>query len=484
MSVNSDFVEKFLHRFSTETNTDVEIWKNVRNAIKGYYGSGVYESWFRNFAFVKKHQATVVFSVLTDFIKEWIMTNYADKILSFWREHDANVYSIEIIVDQNADLDTDDVQNTVPSSLPEINNENKKLKFTEDNYNVEDISDSGFGAKLDPRYTFDNFVTGKPNYLAFAASKKISENFYPENESNPLFLYGGVGLGKTHLMHAIAWNTKNKFANKKIVYLSAEKFMYKYITSLREKSLMSFKDYLRNIDMLMIDDLQFISGKDNTQEEFFHTFNALIDQKKQLVISADRSPSDLNGVEERIKSRLGWGLVADINPTTFELRVGILQAKAERLNLHISNDVIEFIAQHISTNVRELEGALNKVIAHASLTSSKIDIDYVTEVLSDLLCHNKNRRSIEDIQNAVAHYYGLKVTDLKSKSRVYNIARARQVAMYLAKKVVNATLPNIGEKFGGRDHSTVIHSINKIDSLLNNDAQINKELSAITKNLK
>ncbi|ETO91107.1 MAG: chromosomal replication initiator protein DnaA [Candidatus Xenolissoclinum pacificiensis L6] len=491
MGINSNFVENFLHNLKSDP--DQNTWQQVSEKMKNYYGNNIYSSWFRNFHFTNKSQGIIFFSVATDFIKEWILTNYSDKILSFWREFDSSIFSIEINVVDSVNAVTDSHSTSMtPHESPQKPKKNLKvlnpIKQNSDlpinTHTIENINTENFNPKLDKRYTFDTFVTGKPNDLAFAASKKVSENPIPEHDSNPLFLYGGVGLGKTHLMHAIAWNTSTKFQNKKIVYLSAEKFMYQYITSLREKSLMSFKNYLRNIDMLMIDDLQFISGKDNTQEEFFHTFNTLIDQKKQLVISADRSPSNLDGVEERIRSRLGWGLVADINPTTFELRIGILQSKAERFNINISQEVIEFIAQHISKNVRELEGALNKVIAHSKLTNSEINTEYVAEVLSDLLCDNQKHMSIDIIQQSVANYYNLTVTDLKSKSRVSNITKARQIAMYMSKKIVNSTLPNIGKKFGGRDHSTVIHAINKISSLMNDDPNLNKEVSNIIKHLK
>ncbi len=259
------------------------------------------------------------------------------------------------------------------------------------------------GAPLDPRYTFENFVVGKPNELAHAAARRVAESALVVAGCNPLFLYGGVGLGKTHLMHAIAWHIRKNNPGRRVMYLSAEKFMYQFIKALRFKEALAFKEHFRSVDVLMIDDVQFISGKDSTQEEFFHTFNALVDQNKQLIISGDRSPSDLEGIEERVRSRLGWGLVADIHATTYELRLGILQSKIDQMQgVSIPQKVTEFLAHKITSNVRELEGALNRVVAHATLVGRSVTLETTQEVLHDLLRANDRRISIEDIQKQVA----------------------------------------------------------------------------------
>jgi chromosomal replication initiator protein len=318
-------------------------------------------------------------------------------------------------------------------------------------------------ARLDPRLTFENFVVGKPNELAYAASRRVAES--TTVPFNPLFLYGGVGLGKTHLMHAIAQHILKRRPDRRVIYLTAEKFMYQFVRALRHKDIMAFKELFRSVEVLMIDDVQFISGKDSTQEEFFHTFNALVDQNRQVVISADKSPSDLEGIEERMKSRLGWGLVADIHPTTYELRLGILQAKAEQLEVEIPPKVIEFLAHKITSNVRELEGALNRIVAHATLVGRAITLEATQEVLHDLLRANDRRVTIEEIQKRVAEHFNIRLSDMHSARRARAVARPRQVAMYLAKQLTSRSLPEIGRKFGGRDHTTVMHAVRKVDEL-------------------
>ena len=283
---------------------------------------------------------------------------------------------------------------------------------------------------------------------------------------NPLFLYGGVGLGKTHLMHAIAWHVRTHAPQRKVIYLRAEKFMYQFIRALRFRSTMDFKEQFRSVDLLMIDDVQFISGKDSTQEEFFHTFNALVDQNRQIVISADKSPSDLEGLEERMRSRLGWGLVADLHPTTYELRLGILQCqgRADR-GSRCRRRCMEFLAHKITSNVRELEGALNRITAHTQLVGRDITLESAQELLHDLLRANERRVTIDEIQKKVAEHFNIKMAEMTSARRARIVARPRQVAMYLAKQLTPRSLPEIGRKFGGRDHTTVMHAVKKIEEL-------------------
>ena len=342
------------------------------------------------------------------------------------------------------------------------------------------------GAPLDPSLCFDNFVVGASNELAYAAAKRIAEA--DKVSFNPLFLYGGVGLGKTHLMHAIALEIKKNWPERKVLYLSAEKFMYQFIRALRFKDTMSFKQQFRSVDVLMVDDIQFIAGKDSTQEEFFHTFNTLIDHNHQVVISADRSPVDLDGIEERIRSRLGWGLVTDIHASDYELRLGILQSKAEthleeNPDLIINDNMLEFLAQKIDSNIRVLEGALNRIIAYSSFVGRPLTIDMAQEVLKDLIRASQRTITIDDIQRKVADYYNLRLSDLLSARRSRQIARPRQVAMYLSKILTTRSLPEIGRKFGGRDHTTVIHAVKRVEGLRDSDTAIQEEVDLLTRSL-
>jgi chromosomal replication initiator protein len=291
---------------------------------------------------------------------------------------------------------------------------------------------------------------------------------------NPLFMYGGVGLGKTHLMHAIAWAIREHGAADgrrpmSVAYMSAEKFMYRFIAALRSQSTMEFKESLRSVDVLLIDDLQFLIGKDNTQEEFFHTFNALVDAGKQIIVSSDKPPSDLAGIEDRLRTRLGQGMVADLHATTYELRISILQAKVAQAGVAVPPKVLEFLAHKITTNVRELEGALNRLIAHANLFGRPVTLEGAQEVLHDVLRAHDRRLTIEEIQKKVAEHYHIRLSDMSSPRRARNVARPRQVAMYLAKQLTTRSLPEIGRRFGGRDHTTVMHAVSRVAELMQQD---------------
>ncbi|QKX02210.1 chromosomal replication initiator protein DnaA [Wolbachia endosymbiont of Dirofilaria (Dirofilaria) immitis] len=456
--INPKVSAMFFDQIVTVTDHNIA-WEKIQNCLYNLYGEATYNSWLSSLRFISSSNEEVLLSVPTRFIKEWITVHYMEKILSLWQSEDKSIRSIDIRVTEGKDL-----------------NSNVIARSKEENSH-------GLGSPLDPRFTFDNFVVGKPNELAFTAAKRVAE-VDPIPGSNPLFLYGGVGLGKTHLMHAIAWHIVNSLLEKrKVVYLSAEKFMYQYITALRSKDIMLFKEQFRSVDVLMVDDVQFISGKDSTQEEFFHTFNALIDQNKQLVISADRSPSDLDGVEERIKSRLGWGLVADINETTFELRLGILQAKVEQMNIYVPDDVLEFLARNIKSNIRELEGALNKV-AHTSLIGRSMTVESASETLADLLRSNHKQITIAEIQKKIAEFFNIKVADMHSNRRLRGLVRPRQVAMYFAKKFTQKSLPDIGRSFGGRDHATVIHAVKQIENFIRTDSNFADEINQLKKMFK
>src|SRR5207253_5701330 len=343
------------------------------------------------------------------------------------------------------------------------------------------LNGAAIQAPLDARLTFSNFVVGKPNELAFAAARRVADA--TSVPFNPLFLYGGVGLGKTHLMHAIAWEIRTRDPSRRVIYLSAEKFMYQFVRALRFKDTVAFKEQFRSVDALMIDDVQFISGKDSTQEEFFHTFNALVDQNRQIVISADKSPSDLAGLEERMRSRLGWGLVADIHPTTYELRLGILQSKAEQSALRLPQKILEFLAHKIVSNVRELEGALNRIIAQMQLVGREITLEGAQDLLHDLLRANERRVTIDEIQRRVAEHFNIKRAEMTSSRRARAVARPRQVAMYLSKQLTSRSLPEIGRKFGGRDHTTVIHAVKKIEELSASDSALAEDVELLRRML-
>jgi chromosomal replication initiator protein len=449
---------------------DNSLWLAIKEELRRKLGEAIYSSWIAGLGFDGIQNGQVVLTAPSRFIREWFINNYQEITRELFCVGNANIYGIEVVVRQSA-IDE------APSFNASSANENIA--------NKQDISllDS-MGAALDPRYTFDNFVVGKANELAYAAAKRVAQSEECIVGCNPLFLYGGVGLGKTHLMHATAWHIRQFHPQRRVVYLSAEKFMYQFIKALRFNETMAFKEQFRSVDVLMVDDVQFISGKDSTQEEFFHTFNALVEQNKQLVFSADRSPSDLEGIEERIRSRLGWGLVADIHATTYELRYGILQSKVENLtDIIVPHEVLEFLAQRITSNVRELEGALNRVIAHASLVGGAVSLQNTEAVLQDLLRSCEKKVTIDDIQRKVAEYYNIKLSDMHSSRRSTNIARPRQVAMYLCKQLTTRSLPEIGRKFGGKDHTTVMHGIKRVQELMREDTELKEDIERLQRTL-
>jgi chromosomal replication initiator protein len=386
-------------------------------------------------------------------------------------EASPEVKKLQIVVVQSQAFDGADTPST--GTTNPANDKAAPVQFLTE---VAEIS-----SPLDPRFTFESFVVGKPNALAHAAARRVVES--AGVPFNPLFLYGGVGLGKTHLMHAIAHQMQAQWPEKTIMYLSAEKFMYQFVRALRANETMNFKEIFRSVDVLMIDDIQFIAGKESTQEEFFHTFNALVDQNKQIIISADKAPSDLSGIDERLRSRLAWGLVADIHPTTYDLRLGILQSKRAQLNADVPDPVLEFLALKVTSNIRELEGALNRIVAHADVSGAVVTLESTQEVLQDLLRSHDRRITIDEIQRKVAEHYNLRMTDMHSARRARNVARPRQVAMYLAKQLTARSLPEIGRKFGGRDHTTVMHAVRKVEELLDADAQIAQDVDIIRRAL-
>ncbi|MBD74105.1 MAG: chromosomal replication initiator protein DnaA [Rickettsiales bacterium] len=440
-------------------------WASVRGKIRRKIGDALFKSWFKPLSLVSYDSGVIVLSVSNSFQRTRLIEEYHDLIKSQWKEQNSKIKSIEIkLVKNNREIINKKVDG------PTLNSNKIKTNIS-----------PKISADLDKRFTFTNFIVGKPNELAFAAAIRVAES--KKVPFNPLFLYGGVGLGKTHLMHAIAHEIKRRNPERRVIYLSAEKFMYHFIKALRFKDTVAFKEQFRTVDVLMIDDVQFISGKDSTQEEFFHTFNALVDQNRQLIISADKSPQDLEGIEERMRSRLGWGLVADIHPLNYELRLSILQAKEEKLQVNVPQNVLEFLAHKITTNVRELEGALNRISAFSSLVGKEINIEMTHDLLRDLLRSSQKKVNIEQIQKKVSEHFNVKMSDMSSARRSRTIARPRQIAMYLSKNLTSRSLPEIGRRFGNRDHTTVIHAVRKVEELRNKDLSFDEDVELLIRML-
>lgn len=467
-------------------------WARVRGRLRAEFGEATFRSWLKPLTLAGRRGQDLRVAVPSRFMRDWVATHYADRIMALWSSECPEIRSVEVIVDSrdagNANQDAEDgalddaaagetpAPRDQSSQAPSIGNPAFAATALLETDGLAEVS-----ATLDPRLTFDNFVVGKSNELAHAAALRVAESDVVP--FNPLFLYGGVGLGKTHLMHAIAWHIRRKQPQKRVIYLSAEKFMYQFIRALRNKNTMAFKELFRSVDVLMVDDVQFIIGKESTQEEFFHTFNALFDQNKQVVLSADKSPSDLQGLEERMRTRFGWGLVADIHPTTYELRLGILQAKAEQAPIQMPSKVLEFLAHRISSNVRELEGALTRIIAHATLVGRPVSVESAQELLKDLLRANDRSVTIEEIQRRVAEHYNIKLADMSSPRRARQVSRPRQIAMYLAKQLTTKSLPDIGRSFGGRDHTTVMHAVKKVEELATGDISFAEDIDLLKRML-
>ncbi|MGZ0188603.1 MAG: chromosomal replication initiator protein DnaA [Alphaproteobacteria bacterium] len=424
-------------------------WARIRGRLRAEFGDGVFRSWLRPLTLKAVEDEAITLCVPTRFVRDRVSTLYGDRLKELWRAEDDTIGTIDIHVEPEHAGRKPSLVAAPPQ--PEVESER------------DDAWADGVASPLDPKLSFDNFVVGKPNEFAYAACMRAAETEAPA--FNPLFLYGGVGLGKTHLMHATASAIRQNFPEKRVLYLTAEKFLYQFIHALRAQETVAFKELFRSVDVLMVDDVQFLCGRDATQEEFFHTFNALVDQGRQVIVSADTSPTDMDGLEERVRSRLGWGLVVELNPTNYELRLSILEAKAVLLGLKLDERVLEFVAQRITTNIRELEGALNRLAAYAQLGGRQITLETAQEALRDLLRASERRVSIEEIQKHVAEHFNIRLADMSSPRRARAVARPRQVAMYLAKHLTSRSLPEIGRKFGGRDHTTVMHAIRKIEEL-------------------
>ena len=447
-------------------------WGEICSQLKQEVGEKAFDSWLKPLSISSFSSGVMNICVPTRFMRNWVITNYSDRIHKIWEKKNPEIKDINFIVHAAEDevlngihsptcrsltkkiLASPAPQNVYPSGITNLQPDNGYVNFADPNQSL--------SVPLNPQYTFDTFVVGKTNEFAYAAARKVAES--DDIPFNPLFLYSGVGLGKTHLMHAIAWHIKQRNPEKNIVYLSAEKFMYKFVRALRYKDTAAFKEQFRSVDVLMVDDVQFMGGKDTTQEEFFYTFNSLIEEGRQIIISADKSPSDLEGIESRLRSRLGCGLVADIHPTDFDLRIGILQAKAKQLNC-------------------ELEGALRRIIAHTQLLPGKeITLENTQDVLKDMLRSYDRRTTIDEIQKKVAEYFNISVKEMQSSRRARTVARPRQIAMYLAKLLTLRSLPEIGRKFD-RDHTTVMHAVRKVEELVKEDQSVAESVEMLRRSL-
>ncbi|GBR54464.1 chromosome replication initiator DnaA [Neokomagataea thailandica NBRC 106555] len=450
-------------------------WLKVRDRLKSEVGEVEYGTWLRQIVLGPLEEDELTLFLPTRFLRDWVRSQYEERLKSLWRTEYPKVQHIELLVRRGTAENTSDTQQQPLSA--ESDSSTTDTPVVEAQTEVR----SDLAVPLDPRFTFDSFVVGKPNEFAYACARRVAEK--PSSPGfNPLFLYGGVGLGKTHLMHAIG-SELTKTGNVSVAYMSAEKFMYRFIAAIRSQSTMEFKEQLRSVDVLMIDDLQFLIGKDNTQEEFFHTFNALVDAGRQIIVSADKSPSDLSGLEDRLRTRLGCGMVADIHATTFELRISILEAKAKASGTTVPAKVLEYLAHKITTNVRELEGALNRLIAHADLVGRPVTLDTTQDVLKDMLKAHDRRVTIEEIQRKVAEHWNIRLTDMSSARRARAVARPRQVAMFLAKQLTSRSLPEIGRKFGNRDHTTVMHAVNRVAELMEQDPSFAEDVELLRRML-
>ncbi|MCY4393781.1 MAG: chromosomal replication initiator protein DnaA [Rhodospirillaceae bacterium] len=445
-------------------------WARARAGLRSEFGDEAFRSWIGPLTLEAVRGSTAILSIKSRFLRDWVSSNYRERIIGHFNAESPAIESVDLVAkvaapETGAPAAGDSRSPARPGAAA-----------------PDDEADRTPSLPLEPRYTFDSFVVGKPNELAYAAAQRVADS--EDIPFNPLFIHGGVGLGKTHLMHAMAWRIRERTPWRRVAYISAEKFMYQFIRALRFKDMLAFKEQFRSVDVLMIDDVQFMADKGATQEEFFHTFNALMDERRQVVVSADKSPSDLSGIEERLISRFNWGLVADVHPTTYELRLSILQAKAARMPCEFPDKVLEFIAHKIQSNVRELEGALNRMAAHASLVGRTLTIEMAADTLKDVLRANERHITIEEIQRNVCAHFNIKMTDMSSARRARAVARPRQIAMYLAKMLTSRSLPEIGRKFGNRDHTTVMHAVRKIEELRAIDPSINEDVEILIRALR
>ena len=465
-----------------------EQWGAVKEKLLKNVGQNNYTNWIEPLVFDRLEDGVVIIGAPNTYAGTYVSRNFGELILVEVKELNEAVRRLEFVVKKPANIN---------ASRP-VRPEQMEIEPSADAQPAASADPAPAAparsaldnmlqpAPLDPRFTFDRFVVGKPNELAHAAARRVAEG--GPVTFNPLFLYGGVGLGKTHLMHAIALELQTQRPELTVVYLSAEQFMYRFVQAIRERRTMDFKSLFRTVDVLMVDDVQFIAGKNSTQEEFFHTFNALVDQNKQISISGDRAPGEMADMEERIRSRLQCGLIVDLHPTDYELRLGILQAKSEMYarmypGLEVERGILEFLAARIVSNVRILEGALTRLFAFASLVGKPITMDLTQECLVDILRVSERKVSIEEIQRKVADHYLIRHSDLVGPKRVRTFARPRQIAMYLCKMLTSKSMPEIGRRFDKRDHTTVLHAIKQIEKLKASDSQMAEDIELLRRML-
>jgi chromosomal replication initiator protein len=434
------------------------LWQETLEKLKNELSKPSFETWMSSTRLLSIDGDTLVISVPNEFAKDWLESRYASLIRSSVQAVLGHSVSLRFIIPSPEGSYREDPNHSIPIS-PTI-----------------PIQDELIPNSLNTKYTFDTFVIGNSNRFAHAASLAVAES--PAKSYNPLFIYGGVGLGKTHLMHAIGHHVLQRSPNTKVLYVSSEKFTNELIDSIRDENSIEFRNHYRNVDILLIDDIQFLAGKERTQEEFFHTFNALHEANKQIIISSDRPPKEIPTLEDRLRSRFEWGLITDIQAPDLETRIAILRKKAKMENLQVPNEVMVYIADKIHSNIRELEGALIRVMAFASLSSIPIDTEVAVEALKDILPANNTKQiTIDMIQQSVAGYFHLSPSEFKAKKRTRAVAFPRQIAMYLSRELTDSSLPKIGDEFGGRDHTTVMHAHDKITQALTNDPLLEKKVN-------
>ncbi len=442
-------------------------WTTVQSEMKKKFGSDIFESWIKKINFVNEFNDYILISVSTRFIRDWITSRYLDQILQIVRNYKKNINRIEFIIN--------DGDNKNISLSEDQTNQNY-----EENTNVSFIKDSYLQYhRIDPNKKFENFILGLSNKLAFEASKKVTQDVA---HYNPLYIYGGVGMGKTHLLNAIGLNLKEK---RKVMFISAERFMYQFVRSIKMNEMVKFKEYFRNTDILIIDDIQFMNGKEAMQEEFFHTFNALLDKGSQIIVSADRPPNKLSRIQERIKSRFSGGLVVDIQNPEYELRHRIIKKKSEDLKIfysgqvNVSEEIQKFISSEIKTNIRELVGALNRIVSFSRVYNKSPNLSEVKIILKDLLNLSENKVTIDLIQSTVCKFFKISKNEMLSSRRSRYLVRPRQTAIYLTKILTSKSLPEIGREFSNRDHTTIIHSVKTIEKLKNEDNELNSSINSL-----
>ena len=440
-------------------------WIEIQNTFKIKFGNEIYESWLKKIDLVDEFSNYILLSVQTRFIRDWITSRYLDQILKILKEKKKEIIRVEFTI-LNKNSSVNNLNNTT------INKEiSENISFIKDSYLQYN--------RIDPNKNFDNYIQGSSNILAFEASKKVSKEL---SHYNPLYIYGGVGMGKTHLLNAIGLEVKK---SNKLMFISAERFMYQFVKSIKSNDMVKFKDYFRNVDVLLIDDIQFMNGKEAMQEEFFHTFNALLDKNSQIVVSADRPPGNLVRIQERIKSRFSGGLVVDIQNSDYDLRYKIIHKQTENLkflgqnSVLINEDIKKFLASEIKTSIRELIGALNRLVSFSKIYNKTPDLNETRIILKDLLNIPENKVSIDLIQTEVCRYFKISKNEMLSSRRSRYLVRPRQTAIYLAKSLTSKSLPEIGRAFSNRDHTTVIHSVKTIDKLRKSDEELNGSIDSL-----